>query len=168
MKNLLFLLSLFCFLGLMACGNESQTDTTSKPSATPVETTNKPDPGQKKQIEGLLNPDNSITYTHCYRNEQAYANEENAVDIEELKLSFDGDVVKGVFNTIPAFKDHRRGKIEGMAHMSQVDGKYIFVQEGKIDTAKIKIILRNDHVIVYGEPVELGIGAEIEVVDCNN
>lgn len=158
MRNLFFFSILTTTL-LTACGSESSTTNSSNSNNNPTV--------QKEQIDYLTNQDDGAVYTHCYRNIQSFANEENARDIDELMLYFEDDVAKGVYNSIPAFRDKRYGRIEGKRSRNQVQGQYIFVQEGKIDTAQLKIIFRDEFILVIGEPVELGLTNEIEVTDCN-
>ncbi|MCF4101647.1 hypothetical protein L1I30_08220 [Gillisia sp. M10.2A] len=107
-----------------------------------------------------------ITKAYCFFNETSVANEPGKKDILELRLEISENIVEGYYNWLPTYKDQRKGSIQGILNDTIITGKYIFVQEGLTDTAKVKIILREKEAVISSPIKQLGIDAVIIRTDC--
>jgi hypothetical protein len=105
---------------------------------------------------------------YCYRNEYPFADNPEDKDIIELIIEITGNKVKGTYHWIPAFKDQRKGCIEGTIINNYIVGNYIYIQEGIRDTVNITITLNDEEAIIDGDPPELGLAATVAKIACNN
>ena len=125
----------------------------------PVIETNVPKSQIEKEVE--------IKKSYCFRNETPYKENAEDIDILELKLNVIGNSVSGIYNWLPKFKDHREGTITGVIEKNMINGKYEFIQEGKIATIPIQIQLKEDSVIIAEDTKGIGIGATIDRTNCS-
>jgi hypothetical protein len=109
-----------------------------------------------------------IQKTHCFRNEYNFADEPGVKDVQEIQLTINGDKVTGIYNWLPAYKDQRKGSLKGIIRNDTIICQYNFSQEGKDDSANLKIVLINKKAIISGGKVELGLNATISEIDCKN
>ena len=165
-KTLLSGLFLFIFLfSILGCDEASTTDTpTPPPPSLEIEKTEKPNiPKYPEPAEGEAK---EYSY-YCFKHETPFANEPDKKDVEELNIEVINDkYASGEYNFLPAFRDQRKGTIKGMKVANRVEGTYTFIQEGKEETASIKITFRASEAIIVVEPTELKISAIIPKVDC--
>lgn len=125
-----------------------------------------PRPEGSPGVEGRAeDPAGEGTLRHCFRN--SYGDREGEMDREELIVEIDGDRARGSYDWLPAFKDQRRGTIEGDWRDGVVRADYSFMQEGTRDTVRIEIIVTERQALVSGGPPELGLKASIERVACD-
>ena len=73
----------------------------------------------------------------------------------------------GDYNWLPAFKDPRLGTFEGNFDGPVISANYKFTQEGRSQTAQIRIRLEPGQAVVEGGLPELGLNATIGQVDCS-
>src|SRR5687767_12837438 len=58
----------------------------------------------------------------------------NKKDSTIIRLQIDGNQVSGIYWWLPHQKDSRVGDIRGTIHENEISGKWIYMQEGMIDT----------------------------------
>jgi hypothetical protein len=102
----------------------------------------------------------------CFRNEHPYQATPTLKDVEELNLAFKNDKVTGTYNWLPAEKDKRVGYLKGSIENNVIEALYTFKQEGKEDTAYIKIVLEDNKAFISGGKPELGLNTSISKVNC--
>lgn len=103
---------------------------------------------------------------HCFSNAHAFDDGTGAKDIEELVVVIDGTRAIGEYNWIPAYKDRRLGRFDGLFENGSITARYSFEQEGQSGTTVISIMIAEKHAIVSGEPPELGLDSTLARVDC--
>ena len=107
----------------------------------------------------------SVTY--CFRNEFPYKEDLSKKDIQELIFSVKNGTVEGVYNWLPAEKDHRKGTFTGSLNNNLIEAEYSFMQEGQKRTSPIQIVLVSDAANISGGKPELGLTAAIKKVTCS-
>lgn len=127
-----------------------------------------PDPVVDKTLKkSELEKEIDIKRSYCFRNETAFKDNPENIDILELKLDVIGNSVSGIYNWLPKFKDRREGTITGLIEKNIIKGKYHFTQEGKEETIPITIKLNEDSVIISDDKNGVGIGAVISRTNCS-
>lgn len=116
--------------------------------------------------EETSEPNNEFPEKMCFKNEFPFKDDPSQKDVQELTLEIKDGKAWGTYSWLPAFKDKREGKVEGVLEGKAITAKYRFMQEGKEDSAQITIVLDGEKAIVSGGAPELGLAANIEKVPC--
>lgn len=102
----------------------------------------------------------------CFRREFAFPEDPEMKDVEELQLEVTGTTVTGTYHWLPAFKDHRKGHLEGMNNEGTITANYYYIQEGKKDTITLKIVLKEHEAIIESKSAQFGLSTTIDKIDC--
>lgn len=121
---------------------------------------------EKQAVVGSEKVDAKGLTRHCYRNEYPFDGEPDQKDVQTLTLEIDGSRAVGEYSWLPAFKDKRVGRFEGLFDGQAVTATYEYTQEGQSAVATISIRLEPEQVVVEGGSPELGLNATIARVDC--
>ena len=151
-KNIKIIFLIFLAFGILNCTDSNK----QKPSET----------GAILKNEEIQKTE--VNKTHCFRNEYNFADEPGVKDVQEIRLTINGDKVTGTYNWLPAYKDQRKGSFNGTIRNDTIICQYNFSQEGIDDSANLKIVLINKKAIISGGKVELGLNATISEIDCKN
>ena len=103
----------------------------------------------------------------CYRNVQPFEDNPGHEDVLSLTVVVVESRAMGDYNWLPAFKDPRLGTFEGNFDGPVISANYKFTQEGRSQTAQIRIRLEPGQAVVEGGLPELGLNATIGQVDCS-
>lgn len=113
-------------------------------------------------------PEIQVDPLQCFRNEFGDLQLDGGVDVQELRIEFDGTKATGVYNWLPAEKDARRGSFEGeLGEESVVLVDYSFSQEGQEKTAQLRIKLHPGQATVTSKTPGSGLDASLKRVDCD-
>lgn len=145
-KNVKIIFLIFLAFGILSCTNSNKQKTR-----------------ENEEIQKT-----EVNKTHCFRNEYNFADEPGVKDVQEIQLSINGDKVTGTYNWLPAYKDQRKGSLQGIIRNDTIICQYNFSQEGIEDSANLKIVLINKKAIISGGKVELGLNTTISEIDCKN
>lgn len=103
----------------------------------------------------------------CFRNEYAFPDSTENIDVLNLDLQIKGDSVTGNYNWLPALKDQRNGTLEGTIQNRTIKAIYRYKQEGVEASAPISIVLKEDMAIITGDNPESGLNTEVARIACH-
>ncbi len=127
----------------------------------------KPAHEEEQLLKNETTEDKKKEDNYCFRNQFPFADNSGDMDIEELLLKITANKVTGTYSWLPAYKDQRKGTIEGVITDNVITGSYTFTQEGISNTATIKIAISAKEAIIEGQPAEHGLAATIAKIDCD-
>lgn len=147
MRNLLLLILLPV---LIACNNSSENSQQADTSA------------EKAEMPMFTPPD-----IFCYQNVFPYTDGSGLKDVEEMTLIIMDDIVTGVLATMPAKKYSRKGKLTGVRKDGILDLSYVFVQEGILDTGRIRVTLTKDAAVISSKDPDFRTPDKINKIPCD-
>ncbi len=109
----------------------------------------------------------SIAETFCFKNEYKFEDNQEMIDVLELKLEINDDKVTGNYNWLPALKDQRNGTLEGTIKENVINAVYNYQQEGANASAPITITLFEDKASLKSDDPNLGLDTEVAKIACN-
>jgi hypothetical protein len=112
---------------------------------------------QGQAVAGTEQSSSTPVTRRCYRNEYPFDDIPGEKDVQTLTVEIDGDRAVGEYNWLPAFKDKRVGRFEGVFDGHSVVAMYRYAQEGQSASTEISIRLEPEYAVVEGGKQELGL-----------